>query len=108
MTDEQWEELRRNIASSKFESWLVGKTESWLVGKFESGLVVRAKIVLDEKLPEGFGSWKGNLIARHLGVKVGQVWRVVHRNGADLRRRRSWCAGADPEFAAEAADIVGF
>jgi hypothetical protein len=54
MTNEQREELRRNIVSGKFESWLVGKFESWLV--------VRARIVLDKKPTEGFGRWKGNLI----------------------------------------------
>ncbi len=78
MTNEQREELRRNIVSGKFESWLVGKFESWLVGKFESRLVgkfeswlvgkfeswlvVRARIVLDKKPTEGFVHWKGNLI----------------------------------------------
>ncbi len=91
MTDEQREELRRNIASGKFESWLVG----------------RARIVLDEKTTEGYTRWKGNLIARHLGVKVGQVWCVMRRNGIDLQRRRSWCVSLDPEFVAKAVDIVG-
>jgi len=63
--------------------------------------------VLDEKPPEGYASWNGNLIARHLGVKADQVWRVMRRNGIDLQRRRSWCVSTDPEFAPKAADIVG-
>lgn len=54
MTNEQLEELRRNIVSGKFESSLVGNFESWLV--------VRARIVLDKKPIGGFVHWKGNLI----------------------------------------------
>ena len=63
--------------------------------------------VLDEKPPEGYALWNGSLIARHLGVKADQVWKVMRKNGIDLARRRSWCVSTDPEFASKAADIVG-
>ena len=63
--------------------------------------------VLDAPPPEGYSKWNGNLIARRLGVKPDQVWRVMRKNGVDLARRRSWCVSTDPEFASKAADIVG-
>ena len=62
---------------------------------------------LDEAPPEGYSRWNGNLLARHLGVKADQIWRIMRKNGIDLARRRSWCVSTDPEFASKAADIVG-
>lgn len=67
----------------------------------------RVLATLDETPPEGYSRWNGNLLARHLGVKADQVWRVMRKNGIDLARRRSWCVSTDPEFASKAADIVG-
>ena len=55
----------------------------------------------------GYSRWNGSLLARHLGVKAEQVWRVMRENGIDLARRRSWCVSTAPEFASKAADIVG-
>ena len=63
--------------------------------------------VLDERPPEGYARWNGGLIARRLGVKADQVWKVMRKNGIDLARKRSWCVSTDPEFASKAADIVG-
>ena len=33
--------------------------------------------VLDERPPEGYALWNGRLVARRLGVKADQVWRVM-------------------------------
>ena len=63
--------------------------------------------VLDERPPEGYALWNGRLVARRLGVKADQVWKVMRKNGIHLARRRSWCVSTDPEFASKAADIVG-
>ena len=63
--------------------------------------------VLDERPPEGYALWNGMLVARRLGVKADQVWKVMRKNGIHLARRRSWCVSTDPEFASRAADIVG-
>ena len=63
---------------------------------------------LDESPPSGHATWTGHLLAQALGdVSAQQVWRVLARRGISLRRRRSWCVPADPEFARKAADIVG-
>lgn len=63
---------------------------------------------LDASPPSGHATWTGPLLAQALGdVSAQQVWRVLARRGISLRRRRSWCVPADPEFARKAADIVG-
>ena len=63
---------------------------------------------LDESPPSGQATWTGQLLAQALGdVSAQQVWRVLARRGISLRRRRSWCVLADPEFARKAADIAG-
>lgn len=63
---------------------------------------------LDASPPSGHATWTGQLLAQALGdVSAQQVWRVLARRGISLRRRRSWCVPADPEFARKAADIVG-
>lgn len=64
--------------------------------------------VLDEPAPEGYVLWNGPLPAKALGdVDAQFVWKVMRRHGIALERRRSWCIGAGPGFAAKAADIVG-
>lgn len=69
----------------------------------------RILAVLDEAPPEGFATWSGSLVAKRLGdVSPHQVWRVLRQHGIHLQRRHSWCISTDPQFAAKAADIVGF
>ncbi len=63
---------------------------------------------LDEPPPKGYASWNGRLLAEAWGdISVHQVWRVMRSQGIQLQRRRSWCVSTDPQFAAEAAAIVG-
>ena len=38
---------------------------------------------------------------------VQYVWRSLRKQKIDLGGRKSWCESKDPEFAAEAADVVG-
>lgn len=64
--------------------------------------------LLDEKPPEGYSSWNGNLIAKRMGtVSDDFVWRVLKKHNIHLQRKHSWCVSTDPEFASKAADIVG-
>jgi hypothetical protein len=46
-------------------------------------------------------------LAAALGVSDAAVWRVLRKEGIQLRRHRSWCVSTDPQFAAKAADIIG-
>lgn len=63
---------------------------------------------LDKKPPEGYASWDGTLLSKHLGdVSSQYIWRVLRKHGIHLQRRHSWCISTDPEFAAKAADIIG-
>jgi hypothetical protein len=49
------------------------------------------------------------LIAKALDdVDVQQVWRVLRAQKIDPAARKSWCESNDPEFAAKAAEVVGF
>jgi hypothetical protein len=49
------------------------------------------------------------LIAKALGdVDVQQVWRALRAQKINLAARKSWCESNDPEFAAKAAEVVGF
>jgi transposase len=57
--------------------------------------------------PAGMASWDGASLAAALGVSDDAVWRLLRREGIQLRRRRSWCVSTDPQFAAKAADIIG-
>lgn len=57
--------------------------------------------------PKGLASWDGGSLADALGVSDDAVWRLLRKDGIQLRRRRSWCVSTDPQFAAKAADIIG-
>src|ERR1700724_1276894 len=57
--------------------------------------------------PPGLAGWDGGTLAAALGVSDAAVWRVLRKDGIQLRRHRSWCVSTDPQFAAKAADIVG-
>lgn len=62
---------------------------------------------LELPAPEGQSSWDGATLAQALAVSDDAVWRILRKEGIQLRRIRSWCVSTDPEFAAKAADVVG-
>lgn len=62
---------------------------------------------LEEPAPPGLAAWDGGTLARALGVSDDAVWRVLRKEGVQLRRHRSWCVSTDPQFAAKSADIIG-
>lgn len=73
------------------------------------GPELRLRILRELELPppKGLASWDGGSLATALGVSDDAVWRVLRKEGIQLRRRRSWCVSTDPQFAAKAADIIG-
>src|ERR1035437_9249550 len=62
---------------------------------------------LEASPPAGLSGWDGGALAQALGVSDDVVWRVLRKEGIQLRRHRSWCVSTDPEFAAKAADVIG-
>jgi transposase len=62
---------------------------------------------LEEKPPVGQATWDGGSLAQALKVSDHAVWRVLRKEGIQLRRQRSWCVSTDPDFAAKSADIIG-
>jgi len=81
------------------------------------GAEVRLRILRQLELPpppepapglnRGLAGWDGGTLAAALGVSDAAVWRVLRKEGIQLRRHRSWCVSTDPQFAAKAADIIG-
>lgn len=73
------------------------------------GAPLRLRVLRQLELPPpaGLASWDGASLAAALGVSDDAVWRLLRREGIQLRRRRSWCVSTDPQFAAKAADIIG-
>src|SRR3984893_13333213 len=57
--------------------------------------------------PPGLAGWDDGTLPAALGVSDAAVWRVLRKDGIQLRRHRSWCVSTDPLFAAKAADIIG-
>ena len=80
-----------------------GKPPTYVVGD------VRERILKQLELPppEGLASWDGGTLAQALGVSDDAVWRLLRKEGIQLRRMRSWCVSTDPQFAAKAADVIG-
>lgn len=62
---------------------------------------------LEAPPPAGLSGWDGGTLAEALAVSDDAVWRVLRKEGIQLRRHRSWCVSTDPEFAAKAADVIG-
>lgn len=62
---------------------------------------------LEESPPAGLAAWDGGTLAKALAVSDDAVWRVLRKNGIQLRRHRSWCVSTDPEFSVKSADIIG-
>lgn len=75
--------------------------------KYGADLRLRVLRQLELPPPKGVASWDGALVAAALGVSDDAVWRLLRKEGVQLRRRRSWCVSTDPQFAAKAADIIG-
>lgn len=89
---------------------LAGLTDRARSGKPPTGPAdLRPRLLrqLDEPPPAGFASWDGGMLAHALGVSDDAVWRVLRKEGIQLRRHRSWCVSTDPQCAAKAADIIG-
>lgn len=99
----QW---RRRFA----ERGLAGLRDAPRPGKpAKYGVQLRDRLLAQLELPppEGMASWDGGSLAKALSVSDDAVWRVLRKEGIQLRRRRSWCVSTDPEFAAKAADVIG-
>lgn len=62
---------------------------------------------LELPAPVGQSSWDGATLAQALAVSDDAIWRILRKEGIQLRRMRSWCVSTDPEFAAKAADVIG-
>jgi transposase len=75
--------------------------------KYGADLRLRVLRQLELPPPAGLAGWDGASVAAALGVSDDAVWRLLRREGIQLRRRRSWCVSTDPQFAAKAADIIG-
>lgn len=99
----QW---RRRFA----ESGLAGLRDRPKPGKPpKHGEELRDRILaqLEQSPPSGMAGWDGGSLAKVLGVSADAVWRVLRKQGIQLRRHRSWCVSTDPEFSAKAADVIG-
>ena len=70
-------------------------------------LRLRLLAKLEEKPPAGQAMWDGGALALALGASDDAVWRVMRKEGIQLRRLRSWCVSTDPEFAPKSAEIIG-
>ena len=75
--------------------------------KYGADLRLRVLRQLELPPPKGSASWDGASVAAALGVSDDAIWRVLRKEGVQLRRRRSWCVSTDQQFAAKAADIIG-
>ena len=67
----------------------------------------RIRKQLELPAPVGLSSWDGATLAQALAVSDDAIWRILRKEGIQLRRMRSWCVSTDPEFAAKAADVIG-
>lgn len=92
------------------EGGLAGLSDRPRPGKpptYPADLKQRILRQLENSAPPGLASWDGGTLGQALGVSDDAVWRVLHKEGIQLRRHRSWCVSTDPQFAAKAADIIG-
>ena len=62
---------------------------------------------LEAQPPAGLAGWDGGTLAQALDVSDDVVWRILRKEGIQLRRHRSWCVSTDPEFSTKAADVIG-
>jgi transposase len=47
--------------------------------------------------PAGLAGWDGGTLACALEVSSDMVWRILRKEGIQLRRHRSWCVSTDPD-----------
>ena len=89
-------------------SGLYDKPRSGKPAKYPA-LELRQRILtkLEESPPAGLAAWDGGALAKALAVSDDVVWRILRKNGIQLRRHRSWCVSTDPEFSVKSADIIG-
>ena len=73
--------------------------------KYGEDLRLRILRQLELPAPAGLAGWDGGTLASALGVSDAAVWRVLRKEGIQLRRHRSWCVSTDPQFAAKAAEL---
>src|SRR5260370_36415544 len=59
--------------------------------KYGADLRLRVLRQLELPPPKGLASWDGASLAAALGASDDAVWRLLRREGVQLRRRRSWC-----------------
>ena len=67
------------------------------------GAVLRRRVLRQLELPPPMASWDGASLAAAPGASDDAVWRLLRREGVQLRRRRSWCVSTDPQFATKPA-----
>jgi len=63
--------------------------------------------ILETQPPKGQASWDGKALSKELKASADAIWRILKKEGIQLRRTRSWCVSTDKEFAAKSADIIG-
>jgi transposase len=80
-----------------------GKPPKYQAAELKQRIVAK----LEEPPPPGLATWDGGTLAKELAVSDDAVWRVLRKEGIQLRRHRSWCVSTDPEFAVKSADIIG-
>ncbi len=68
--------------------------------KYGADLRLRVLRQLELPPPKGLAGWERASLAAALGASDNAVWRLLRREGVQLRRRRSWCVSTDPQFAA--------
>lgn len=70
---------------------------------------LRARILKHLELPppHGLSGRDGGTLANALKVSDDAVWRILRKEGIQLRRMRSWRISTDPGFSVKAANIIG-
>ena len=63
--------------------------------------------ILETPPPKGQSSWDGAALSKKLNSSDDIIWRILKKEGIQLKRTRSWCVSTDKEFTAKSADIIG-
>lgn len=63
--------------------------------------------ILETTPPKGQSNWDGKSLAKKLNSSPDTVWKLLKKEGIQLKRTRSWCVSTDKEFTAKSADIIG-
>lgn len=80
-----------------------GKPAKYAAAELKQRIIAK----LEEKPPAGLVAWDGGSLAKELRVSDDAIWRILRKEGIQLRRHRSWCVSTDPEFTAKSADLIG-